>query len=195
MASLPKVLLTPEEYLALEESSPFRSEYLDGQVYAMAGGSKNHARIIRNISGILYNQLRHGPCEAFTSDMRVGAGSRMYTYPDVVIACESGRVIHQETDTLLDPVAVIEVLSPSTQAQDRGLKFERYRAIESLKEYLLVAQEEVLVEHFVRQPDGNWSRSIADKLEESVVLVSVGATLKLTEIYERVFHPQRGSGS
>src|SRR5215211_3382177 len=152
MSSQRKTLLTPEEYLAVERRSEVRSEYLAGEVFAMVGASKRHNLIVSNLIRVLGNQLLDRPCNVYPSDMRVKV-SRIgkYTYPDVVVACEEEEFDDEERDTLLNPLVIIEVLSESTEAYDRGRKFEHYQYIESLTEYLLVSQEPYRVEQYVRQ--------------------------------------------
>jgi Uma2 family endonuclease len=189
MATHSNPLLTPEEYLEREYLSEFRNEYVDGEIFAMAGTSVDHSRIVVNISRELSTQFRRGPCEVFVNDLRVKrADNRMYTYPDVGVVCGSISVDkYKGTETLSNPLIIFEVLSPSTEAYDRGLKFQRYQGIETLREYVLVSQETVLVERYLRQTNGEWLYSSLNTLEDSLHLVSAAATLKLSDIYERVF--------
>src|SRR5438094_499662 len=141
MSTVSKRLLSPEEYLAQERRAEFRSEYLRGEVFAMAGASYEHTRIKDNFSREIGNQLKGGPCFVLTSDMRVKVNATgLYTYPDAVIVCEQGRFEDANVDTLLNPRVIVEILSDSTEAYDRGGKFGHYRQIASLQEYVLVAQ-------------------------------------------------------
>jgi Uma2 family endonuclease len=189
MASQPNILLTAEEYLAIEEKADYKSEYFDGEMFAMSGVSVTHDTIVYNLLLMLGNQLKGGPCRAHTSDMRVAVSpSSAYVYPDISIACKDAKYIRRGTDSLVNPVAIIEVLSPTTEPYDRGRKFKRYKGIASLKEYVLVSQDEVLVERFVRQDTGgDWLYSSVNSLDDSLVLAAVPATLKLRDVYDGVF--------
>jgi Uma2 family endonuclease len=189
MSSQPLTFVTPEEYLAAERKAERKSEYINGEVFAMAGVSPNHDDIVSNLGWSLNNQLRNGDCKVHTPDFRVRVnpkGAYMYTYPDVSVVCGEPRFEDGHLDTLLNPKVIIEVLSHSTEKKDRGVKAELYRQLASHAEYLLVAQDRVHVEHYVRQPDGNWLLAEFNKLEDAVELRSVGATLKLGDIYHRV---------
>ena len=180
---------TPEEYLALERNAEFKSEYLDGRIVAMTGATIPHATIAGNVHAQLHQRLRGGPCSAFISDMRVQVGGgRRYTYPDVVAVCGEPQLMDRMLDTLMNPALIVEVLSPSTEAYDRGEKFLHYRTIESLQEYVLVAQDRVLVERFVRSGEF-WTLSTLVDLEDSLELTSVGCAMPLREIYEKVSLP------
>jgi len=188
MASQPNALLTAEEYLDLEEKAEYKSEYIDGEIFAMSGVSPDHDTIVVNLNGILYNQLKGTPCRTHTSDLRVAASpTSAYTYPDVSISCKDPRFIHRGTSNLLNPVAIIEVLSPSTEVYDRGKKFLKYQQIESLQEYVLVSQDKVLMERYARQSNDEWLYGAASNLGDSVGLASAPATLRLSDVYEGVF--------
>jgi Uma2 family endonuclease len=184
----PKPHLSPVEYLALDREAEERSEYLDGEMFAMAGGSREHALVAANLVGELRGQLRHRPCEVYGSDMRVWVeASGLYTYPDLSVVC--GEPIFGpdgRRDILHNPTLLIEVLSPSSEAYDRGKKFEHYRAIPSFREYLLVSQESPLVDRFLRQESGIWLFSTAGGLDAEVELSSIGARLALSEVYAKV---------
>lgn len=187
MSSLPKTYLTPEEYLAFERQCEYRNEYYDGEIFAMTGASRRHNLITVNISRELSQQLKNRPCEVYTTDMRVLIPeTTSYTYPDVVVVCDEPRLADSYMDTLLNPTLLVEVLSPSTEVYDRGKKFEQYRKLESLAEYLLVAQDKMLVERYVRQADGGWLLSEFGRQEETVKLSSVECELALNEIYSKV---------
>jgi Uma2 family endonuclease len=190
MASQPNSLLTAEEYLAIEEKAEYKSEYFDGELFAMAGVSWRHDTIVGNLFADLHSQLKGSPCRAHTSDMRVAVSpNSAYVYPDISIACKDAKYIRRGTDNLLNPVAIIEVLPPTTELHDRGKKFKRYKGIASLKEYVLVSQDEVLVERFLRQDAGSdWIYSAATSLDDSLVLSAAPATLlKLRDVYDGVF--------
>jgi Uma2 family endonuclease len=182
--------VTPEEYLAAERLSETRSEYLDGGVYPMTGASFNHGRIVINVATELVLQLRERDCDVLATDMKVRLqGSRKFFYSDVIVICGDPQFHDERTDIILNPDLVIEVLSPSTEAFDRGAKFEAYRTVESLKEYVLVSQDKPLVEQYVRNGDGSWKFTEAVGLESSLTLSSVGCTLNLAAVYKRVeFH-------
>jgi Uma2 family endonuclease len=187
MSSLPKVRFTSEQYLALERQAEYKSEFLGGEIFAMAGASREHNLIAGNVFAALHAQLRGRPCETYASDMRVKVtASGLYTYPDVVVACGEPRFEDAHGDTLLNPTLVVEVLSTSTEAYDRGDKFADYRLLESLAEYVLIAQDRHRVERFTRQPDGQWLFSEARHLGGAISLGSIDCQLALDEVYDRV---------
>jgi Uma2 family endonuclease len=187
MASLPLSLLTPDEYLALEYTSEFKSQYLSGELFATAGASRAHLLIVTNLVREISTRLRGRPCETYAADMRARTSpAGLYTYPDVVVVCGEPEFAAMPGETLLNPTLLVEVLSPSTEKFDRGQKFARYRDLPTLLEYVLVSQDEARVEKFVRQPDGQWLYSSVEGLECSVVLTSAGGDLPLSFVYERV---------
>ena len=187
MSSQRKTLMTPEEYLAAERKAETKSEYFGGEVFAMVGASKRHNLIAANIIRVLGNQLLERPCNVYPSDMRVKVSvTGKYTYPDVVVACEPELFDDAENDTLLNPVVIIEVLSASTEAYDRGKKFEQYQQIESLTEYILVAQEPYRIEQYVRQSDKEWRYSEYHVAEEVVKISVIGCELALKDAYAKV---------
>jgi Uma2 family endonuclease len=186
--SEPNRRLSPEEYLALERQSEVKHEFLNGEIFARPGANLQHNTIVSNVAGILYSQLHGRPCEAFISDMRLRVDATgLYTYPDIVVVCGEPRLTDAELDTLLNPTLIVEVLSPSTEAYDRGKKFAHYRTIESLAEVVLISQEQVEVERFSRQPEGGWLLLEANRLEDRLPLPSIGCELPLSAVYERVF--------
>src|ERR1044071_6753940 len=157
MVAQPIPSYTVEHYLHLERSGDSKHEYFDGQVFALAGSSENHNLIIAHILGILYGQVRKRPCRVYPSDMRVKiAKTTLYTYPDISIVCGTSVFDDAESDTLLNPTVIFEILSPSTEKYDRGKKFEHYRTIATLQEYILVSQNGHLVEQYTRQADNVW---------------------------------------
>lgn len=187
MSAQPKVDLTPAEYLAFERASPHKHEFYAGQIYAMAGGSRSHNLIVGNIMRELGTQLRKRNCTLYPSDMRVKIEQiGLYTYPDITVVCGEELFEDEQQDVLLNPTVLIEVLSNSTERYDRGKKFKNYRTIPSFVEYLLVAQASYSIEHFVRQPDGQWLMSEADQLEHTIVLESIHCALQLADVYEKV---------
>jgi Uma2 family endonuclease len=187
MAAVRKPRYTPEEYLALERRAEYKSEYFAGEIFAMAEASPVHNAIVFNAAGALFPQLRGGPCRGYGSDLRVKVSeSGLYTYPDLVVACGEPEFDDEHRDTLLNPTLLLEVLSTSTEAYDRGGKFAQYRRLESLQEYVLVSQDEYRVEWFVRQPDGRWLLSEAKELTDLVQLSSIRCDLALADLYDRV---------
>jgi len=185
MASSPVSKLTEQQYLVNERAADYKSKFLDGVMYAMSGGSPRHADLHGNIYAELRTQLRGGPCKAYNSDLRVRVSSRMYTYPDVSVVCGK-PAFGDEEDNLLNPVVIFEVLSPSTEGYDRGLKFQHYRTIPSLREYVLVEQDKVQVEQYIRQDDGTWMLRDHKSEEADLKMDSIGATLPLRLIYDGV---------
>ncbi len=186
MASLPEFYLSPEEYLAIERRAEFKSEYIDGIVYAMAGSSERHNLITGNIITELNIQLREAPCRVYPSDLKVRVpDSKRFFYPDVSVVCGETGFADEERDIILNPQLIVEVLSESTAAFDRGKKFQSYQQIESLQEYLLVAQDEYLAEHFLRQDSGHWLYTKVSGLEESIVLPTIHCQLRLIDIYNK----------
>jgi Uma2 family endonuclease len=183
-----KPFLNPAEYLALERAAETKSEYLDGEMIAMTGASYRHSLITLNIGAELRQQLKGRDCTVHTTDLRVLVpATGLYTYPDVIVVCGEAALADEFLDTLTNPTALIEVLSPSTEGYDRGRKFEHYRSLDSLREYLLVSQEEPKVEQYVRQDDERrWLFSAQTGLAATVTLPSIRCQLALAEIYERV---------
>jgi Uma2 family endonuclease len=180
---------TPEQYLALERKAEFKSEYYDGFITAMAGASRPHILITGNLSRKIGNQLENRPCETYSNDMRVlVSGSGLYTYPDLIVVCGEPRFLDNMSDTLLNPTVIVEVLSPTTESYDRGKKFSHYRRLESLKEYVLVAQDEVFVERYLRQGD-IWQLSDWTSMDETLSLASIDCHVPLREIYTRIEFP------
>jgi len=178
---------TPEEYLARERASlDIKSEYVDGHIYAMAGAGLEHNEIVFNIAGALFNALRGGPCRALVNDMRVKvAKTVMYTYPDVIIVCDEPALEDAHFDTLLNPTVIIEVLSPSTERYDRGDKWAHFRQIETLRMYVLVAQDQARVETFV-QRGGEWIYEEVRGEDGVLVLEPAVCSVPLSAIYDRV---------
>nr|WP_320015515.1 Uma2 family endonuclease [uncultured Desulfobacter sp.] len=181
--------ITQEEYLELERTSEIKHEYFNGQIFAMTGGSLNHNRISRNIDRKLGNQLEGSPCENFVGDMRVKIqGNEKYTYPDITVVC--GNIELEKikgVETLLNPIVIMEILSESTEAYDRGTKFRHYRLIPSLQEYILVSQDHCLVELYRRGDNDIWQiLSPCTDMNKSVSIASADCELLLSDIYYRV---------
>ena len=190
---------TVEEYLALERESEERHEYLDGQIYAMAGESEEHGDICVNLVRIISTQLLGTPCRVWSKDTKVLSGPApkspqstkgLFSYPDLVVVCGERQYHDQHRDVLLNPKVIIEVLSPSTEAFDRGEKFRGYRTyLDSLTDYILVSQSMPLIEHYRRQPHDEWTLAAVSQLEGSLRLASIDCTLRLAEVYDRVTFP------
>lgn len=175
-----------EEYLVMERKALTKSEFRDGEIFAMTGASRKHNLIAVNIASELRTQLKNRPCEAYLGDMRVKAAqARSYHYPDISVTCGVPEFEDAHVDTLINPTLLIEILSPSTEAYDRGGKFTHYRKINSLREYLLVTQDYPSVERYALQEAG-WVLTEIVALEDSVTLESIGCVLKLSEIYDKV---------
>ena len=187
MSTLPaQTYLTPEEYLAWERKQPFKNEYHNGQIVAMSGASRWHNRITLDTSTDLNNQLMNSDCEVFSGDMRVRTSPTVsYLYPDVIVVCGEARFEDDTFDTLLNPIVVIEVLSPSTAAYDRGEKFESYKQLASLQEYILISQDRVRVESYHRQGT-QWLHNTLQHLEDVLPVASIECEVPLRAIYRRV---------
>ena len=187
MSSERKTYLTPEEYLALDRKAEARSEYLDGDMVAMSGGSREHNLIVANAVAELISPLKGPPSEVYPSNMRLKVSATgLYTYPDVTIVCGEPKFEDQKGDTLLNPAVVMEVLSDSTESYDRGAKFAHYRKVPSIAEYILISQRAYNIEQYVRQPDGPWSRSEARTLKGILELPSIQCSIPLSELYDRI---------
>ena len=199
MSALPQPdteYLTEEEYLALERESEIKHEYIDGEIYAMTGGSEPHILIGVNLTRELSNRLRKSGCITYNSEMRVRiTPTRNYTYPDVTVVCGERELVEDETiATLLNPTIIIEVLSPSTEAYDRGKKFQEYRKLDSLKEYVLVAQDEARIERFTRNADNTWVLSTVEGVDAHFRFSSIDVELVLEDVFEGVeFEGKRDS--
>jgi Uma2 family endonuclease len=184
MATAPNTPLSVTEYLQLEEAAEFRSEYIDGQMVAMAGGTLNHALISSNLVGEFRNRLLVSDCKVFGSDMRIRTSpSGIYTYADAVVGCGRLEVVD---NTLTNPVLIAEVLSDSTEAYDRGRKFGWYRQIGSLRDYILVDQKRTLIEHFRKEREGDWWMRDYGSLDAGVRIDSLEITIPASEIYRGV---------
>jgi Uma2 family endonuclease len=179
--------LTPAEYLDIERVAASRSEYFDGEMFAMAGGSPRHSLISANILRELGNGLKRRPCAAYDSNLRIlVSATGLYTYPDASVICGPLEFSDQRRDTVLNPTLLVEVLSNSTEAYDRGKKFSHYRQIASLREYLLVSQEEARIERFLRNDDGTWTLTEAAGLEATLPLSSLDIEIRLGEVFDKV---------
>lgn len=186
MASVPNYYLSPEEYLALERQAEFKSEYIDGVVYALAGGTPRHSLVAVNITTSLSVQLRGRSCRVYNSDLKVTTPNlQRYFYPDVSVVCGETGVVDDQEDVVLNPILIVEVSSESTTAFDRGKKFLSYQQIDSLQEYILVSQDEVLVEGYARQGNDTWLYTKVAGLEGVLTLSSVNCELALKDVYDK----------
>lgn len=187
MDSQPKPQLTPQEYLAWERQQATRHEFFDGEIFAMTGASREHNLVCGNAFATLHAQLRGKPCELYNNDMRVKVSETgMYTYPDIAAACADPQFEDADVDTLINPALIIEVLSDSTEQYDRGAKFQHYRTLPSLQDYLLIAQTECQVEHYVREASSRWLMTEYRSLDDRIKLASIDCDLLLRDLYERV---------
>lgn len=200
-----KLYYTVEEYLAFERASKERHEYIDGQIRAMAGESDAHGAICFNLGAELRNQLKGTSCQGRAQNMKVRSGPEpkfrrlskdFFSYPDIVVFCGEPKFHDKHRDVLLNPQVIIEILSPSTEAFDRGEKFIRYRTYsDTLTDYILVSQKKPFIEHFTRQSDGNWLLSATSGLESSLHISSIDCKLELSEIYYGVSFPEEDAAT
>lgn len=191
MSTAPKHRYTVEEYLAHEAKSERRHEYYDGEIFAMAGNTPDHIRIVGNLSRFLGQLFDDQPCEVFTTELKVRTKKNLFTYPDAAIVCDEPVFEAPKPFTLLNPLVLIEVLSDSTENYDRTDKFKHYKTIPSLGEYVLIHQDEPLVEVFTKNSDGNWPDKprLALGLDTEVNLLAVPCKLRLADIYRKVKFP------
>ena len=185
MSALQQTYYTPEQYLEMDRKAELRSEYVNGEILAMAGASRVHNRITLNAGSMLTALLRGSPCEPFTNDLRVAVSPTRYAYPDVVVACGGPQFIDGQLDTLLNPTVIMEVLSPTTAGDDRSWKFAHYRRLETLSDYVMLSQFQPFIEHYTRQ-ETQWVLTEVAGLDAVLRLTSIGCDLPLTAIYERV---------
>ena len=180
-------LYTEEEYLNLEDAAETKSEYWYGRIYAMAGTAEPHVTINLNLGSTVRPKMRGTQCRAYGNDMQVRTSpGGLFTYPDFMIVCGERQFLPRKLAVLLNPTAIFEILSPSTAAKDRNEKFTAYKEIESLRDYVLIAQDEPRIDHWARQENGEWKETIALGLNASLTLFGVPVTLTLSEIYEDV---------
>jgi Uma2 family endonuclease len=183
----PLQALTEAEYLQIERAAEFKSEFFAGEMFAMAGGTARHSLIAANLIRELGNRLGSGRCAAYNADLRLKVeATGLLTYPDLSVICDPLRFAAGTDDTVVNPTVLVEVLSDSTEAYDRGKKFEHYRQIPTLREYLLVSQREPRIEQFIRQPDGLWRLQEASGLDASLKLPSLKITISLAQVFAKV---------
>jgi len=184
MASNPVSKLTEEQYLALERSAPTKSEFVNGTMFAMSGASLRHALVGANLLGELHASLRGSRCRAVTADLRVHVpATGLYTYPDATVVCGPPVMLDAVQDTLENPTVLFEILSPSTEGYDRGVKFQHYRTIESLTDYVLIDQSKMRVEHFNRSADARWSLQDLLRPEDHLRIESIAVEIPLALLY------------
>jgi Uma2 family endonuclease len=175
-----------EEYLALERQAEYKSEFIEGEIVAMAGATRRHNLLSLNTAAELRFQLKGRKCEAYASDMRVRMKNTRYGYPDVVVVCGEPQFVDDEFDTLLNPTVVVEVLSVSTRLRDKTEKLETYQAMDSVRECLLIEQDKMRVEQYIKQTPKQWLLRIFETAEETISLESIGCALSLAEVYAQV---------
>lgn len=189
MAAKPKrKYISPEDYLAMESESSEKHEYFDGEIFDMAGASEEHATISSNINASLNFQLKKRPCKSYQSDLRVFIpATGLYTYPDVIVVCGKPQLVENaDLDTLVNPTLIVEVLSPSTADYDKGTKFDYYRTIESLREYVLVWQDKKRVARYAKQADGSWVLHDFIGEDAEIILGSIDCKLSIEDVYDKV---------
>jgi Uma2 family endonuclease len=187
MAAQPQPFVTDAEYLALERDSLTKHEYYAGEIFAMSGGTEAHNLIAANVVAALHGQLRRQPCRVYGSDMRVKVlQTGLNTYPDVSIVCGQPQFADDRRDTIMNPVLLIEVLSPSTERYDRGMKFQNYRTIDTLQDYILIGQDDHRIEHYSRQEAGQWVLNEVAGAEATLPIPSLQCQLALADVYEKV---------
>ena len=179
--------LSEAEYLEIERAAEFKSEFFGGEMFAMAGGKPEHSLIGANLAREFGTRLKGKPCVAYNADLRIKVeATGLYTYPDLSVICGPLEFATGTDDTVVNPTALVEVLSESTEAYDRGTKFEHYRQIPTLREYLLVSQKQPRIEQFVRQADGRWVLNEAAGLENTLSLPSLNVVISLAEAFANV---------
>ncbi len=187
MSAQPRKKLTSAEYLALERKAEFKSEFFNGEMFAMAGASRQHNEVKENLIGELFNRLKGSPCRTYSSDQRVKVeNTGLYTYPDIIIVCGRPEFDPDDSDTLVNPQVVFEILSDSTERYDRGVKFRHYQNLPSVREYVLVSQKEMVIERLVRQPDEKWMLTLFEGPTAEFALETVPVRVPLAEIYRDV---------
>jgi len=186
MSTHPKTFLPPEQYLEIERKAEYKSEYYAGEMFAMAGGREPHSLLAVQAAHLLSNAFEGRACRVYNSDMRVRVGDTgLFTYPDVSAVCGPSQFLDDITDTLLNPNLIIEVLSPSTEAYDRGRKFELYRTIPSLAQYVIIASDRVYVDLYTRDRWERWILASAWKPEDVVQLTSVECSMRIADLYSK----------
>jgi Uma2 family endonuclease len=182
-----KRVFSPTEYLAMEEVADYKSEYLNGEIFAMSGGTPDHSSVAVNMTIALGTRLAAKPCRVFNSDMRLHIkGNSLYTYPDVMVICGKIELVKRRNDTVTNPALIVEVLSESTRDYDRGMKFNLYKQVPTLQEYVVVESENPRVECYRRGADDQWVVEMIDDPGATVRLTSVACEIPMREIYRKV---------
>jgi len=182
-----KLYYSKEEYLEMEAAADYKSEYYQGEIFAMSGGTRKHSLVCVNLIRRISEGIDNRDCQCFESNMKLEiAEADAYVYPDVMVVCGDAEAAENTTDAITNPVLIIEVLSPSTESFDRGLKFEYYKTVPSLKEYVLVSQNKPKIEVFFRQNENLWTYTVVEGLDNNVVLQSLGYEMALKKIYHKV---------
>lgn len=190
MSAHSETFVTEDEYLRRELEADYKSEYFNGEIFAMSGATEAHILIVTNLMRELSNKLRRRPCRIYSNDLRVRVSpTGLYTYPDVTVVCGERKFYEKQKDTLLNPTAIFEVLSKSTQDYDRGQKFEHYRTLDTLQEYITIAQDRVHVEHHARQSDNRWLLTEMNEPDAVLRLPSLDCEIALTDTYENIELP------
>lgn len=190
MAANPKDLWTVEAYLAFERESDVKHEYFAGEIFAMAGAEPGHVDVRSNVQFSLMKQLKGRPCKVHDNDMRVKTPSGLYTYPGISVVCGDRHFNDDKPRTLLNPTVIVEVLSPTTEAYDRGDKFRQYRSLPSLQEYILIASTQKQVELWARQTNDTWRITVVQDDDGSIELTSIDCTLSIADVYDGVTFDQ-----
>jgi Uma2 family endonuclease len=184
MSTQPKSFITPEQYLQIEREAERKSEYHNGEMLLMAGASSDHNLIVLNLGSVFREQFRHRPSNVYAADMRVRVSNTgLHTYPDGILVCGEREWADASRTTLRNPAVIIEVLSESTEAYDRGDKFWNYRQLPSLQEYILVSQKAFRIDQFIRQPDGEFKLRSCSSIDDRLEIPTVGCSVPLKEIY------------
>jgi Uma2 family endonuclease len=187
MSTVPKPLLTPQQYLDRERIAEFRSEFYEGEMFAMAGASEVHNLIVANCIVVLGGQLKKRPCRVYPSDLKLFIrATGLFTYPDLMVICGESEFEFDRNDVIVNPNLLVEVLSDSTEGYDRGKKFLHYRAIPSLQEVVFIAQDRASVESYRRADDGQWILSASSHLDCDHHLTSIQCDLPLADVYDKV---------
>ncbi|MGL6096057.1 MAG: Uma2 family endonuclease [Fimbriiglobus sp.] len=195
MSAVPKRKLTAAEYLVIEKKAEFKSEFYNGEMFAMAGASREHNRVTDNLHGEMYGLFKGSRCQPMSRDQRVQIDATgLYTYPDLIIVCGRPEYSEHDRDTLVNPTALVEVLSPSTEAYDRGAKFRQYQQIPSLREYVMVAQDEPRIERYVRQSNGDWLLTVFAGPDAEFAITTGPARVPMADVYRGVEFTPAQSG-
>jgi Uma2 family endonuclease len=186
MAMPTKLYFTVDEYFHWEATHEERHEYINGEIFAMAGASENHNLVNINLVGLLLPQVRKNGCKIYANDMRVKINEKDYTYPDLVVACKNPQFVRTPLDTLINPTLIIEIMSPTTETYDRGNKFKRCRQIASLQEYIIIPQNELSLEQHIRQNENTWLWTEHRGADTIVTFSSIDCQVRLGDIFEQV---------